>query len=139
MKISKYLRAISIIAYFLIFLQGMIIRLPFIFVLLSGPFQGEPVMGVLISLADIALIALLLSSFQEKTQWSFFLQSAIYFILLLPLIYLIGEFPFRMFNYFLFLFPMACFIIFYPLSGIFSYKEFSKRQKHFIPNKVKDF
>ena len=83
MKISKYLRAISIIAYFLIFLQGMIIRLPFIFVLLSGPFQGEPVMGVLISLADIALIALLLSSFQEKTQWSFFLQSAIYFILFL--------------------------------------------------------
>jgi hypothetical protein len=88
-------------------------------------------MGILISLADIALIALLVISFQERAKWSYFLQSVIYFILLLPLIYLFGEFPFRMFDYFLFLFPMACFTIFYPLSVIFSYKEFLKRQKDF--------
>jgi hypothetical protein len=129
MKIHKYLKAIPIIAYFLIFLQGMIIQLPFIFVLLSGPFEGEAVRRILISLADIALIGLLVISFLKKTKWLFFLQSVIYLILLLPLIYLIGEFPFRMFNNFLFLFPTAFFIIFYPLSIIYSYRDFSKREK----------
>jgi hypothetical protein len=130
MKVYNYLRTISIIAYFLIFLQGMIIQLPFVFVLLSGPFEGEAVMRLLISLADIALIGLLVISFQEKTKWSFFLQLVIYLILLLPFIYLIGKFPSWMFNYFLFLFPMACFIIFYPLSIIYSYKDFSKEKNN---------
>jgi hypothetical protein len=126
MKIHKYLRSISIIAYLLIFLQGMIIQLPFIFVLLSAPFEGEPIMRILVVFADFALIALLVISFQKRTKWSIFIELFIYIILLLPLINIISRFPFEMFNYFLFLFPISCFIIFYPLSVIYSYREFSK-------------
>jgi hypothetical protein len=126
MKIHKYLRSISIIAYLLIFLQGMIIQLPFIFVLLSAPFEGEPIMRILVVFADFALIALFVISFQKRTKWSIFIELFIYIILLLPLINIISRFPFEMFNYFLFLFPISCFIIFYPLSVIYSYREFSK-------------
>ena len=129
MNISKFLRSISIVAYFLIFLQGMINQIPLICLLFSGLFEGEPTMRFLVALADIALIGLLVISFQKKTKLSLFIEAFIYFILLLPLVNIFSRFPFEMLNYFLFLFPIACFIIFYPLSVIYSYRELLQRNQ----------
>ena len=86
-------------------------------------------MRFLVALADIALIGLLVISFQKKTKLSLFIEAFIYFILLLPLVNIFSRFPFEMFNYFLFLFPIACFIIFYPLSVIYSYRELLQRNQ----------
>jgi hypothetical protein len=126
MKISSVLRAISIISYFFIFLQGTIIQLPFVCLLFSGLFEGEPLTRVFVILADIGLVMLLILSFREKTKLSLIIEAIIYFILLLPLLSIFVRFSFEWFNYFLFLFPLSCFIILYPLSVFFSYQEYKK-------------
>lgn len=57
---NSLFRIFSIIAYLLIFLQGSMILLPFGLVLVTGIFTAEPFMRTLLSLADIALIILLI-------------------------------------------------------------------------------
>jgi hypothetical protein len=117
------MRIFSIIAYFFIFLQGSMIQIPFGLLLLTGLFEGELIMRILIALADISLITLLVISFNEKTKTSLIVKTISYFVLLLPLLKIVFSFPFEMFDYFLFLFPAACFIIFFPLSIVLSYRK----------------
>ena len=94
------MRILSIIAYFFIFLQGSMIQIPFGLLLLTGLFEGEPIMRVLIALADISLITLLIISFNKKTNTSLAIEIISYFVLLLPLLKIVSSFPFKMFNYF---------------------------------------
>src|SRR6266480_1476604 len=89
-------------------------------------FEAEPITRVFIALADIFLIILLIVSFREKSKWTLSIEIISYFVLLLPLMRIFTSFPFDMFNYFSFLFPAVCFILLYPLSVYFSYREFKK-------------
>src|SRR6478735_8693874 len=50
--INLFMRTFSILAYFFIFLQGSMILLPFGFLLLTSLFTAEPLMRILILLAD---------------------------------------------------------------------------------------
>lgn len=119
----------SIIAYFFIFLQGSMIQIPFGLLLVTGLFEAEPLTRIFILLADISLITLLILSFRPKTKISLIMEGIIYIFLLLHLTRIFTSFPFDMFNYFLFLFPVACFVIFYPLSVLISYKHFKKKEE----------
>jgi hypothetical protein len=116
------MRIIAILSYFLIFLQGSMILVPFGVLLLFGLFNGEPFMRYLILLADLSLVALLFFSFKPNTKAKFAVEIVSYFILLLPLARTFLSFPFEQFNYFLFIFPTLLFVILFPLSIYFSYK-----------------
>jgi len=117
------MKGLSIIAYFFIFLQGSMIQLPFVLLLITGLFEAEPLTRIFIGLADISLLILLVLSFRQKTKASLLIEIILYVFLLLPLVRIFTSFPFHMFNYFLFLFPVSFFVIFYPLSVFRSYRQ----------------
>jgi hypothetical protein len=123
-------RTISIIAYFFIFLQGSMILLPFGLLLLTGLFTAEPLMRVLIVLADIALLVLLIKSFYERTKWTTLIEVIVFFVLLLPLLKIFTSFSFEWFNYFLFLFPVGCFIFFFPLSIFLAHSKYVQQPQN---------
>jgi hypothetical protein len=129
MHMVPFFRSFSIIAYLLIFLQGSMILLPFGFLLLTGLFTVEPMMRVLIGLADIALIALLIKSFYKRTKWTPFFELISFIFLLLPLLKIFISFSFQWFNYFLFLFPVTCFIILFPLSIILAHRKYIREMQ----------
>ena len=120
---KSFMRAFSILAYFFIFLSGSMILLPYGLLLLTGLFTAEPIMRILVLLADISLIALLIISFNEKSRTTLIIEIVSYFVLLLPLLKIFVSFPFPRFNYFLFIFPTVCFIILFPLSIFLSYRK----------------
>jgi hypothetical protein len=123
-------RTISIIAYFFIFLQGSMILLPFGLLLLTGLFTAEPLMRVLIVFADIALLVLLIKSFYERTKWTTLIEVIVFFVLLLPLLKIFTSFSFEWFNYFLFLFPVGCFIFFFPLSIFLAHSKYVQQPQN---------
>ena len=126
---ASLFRTISIFAYFFIFLQGSMILLPFGLLLLTGLFTAEPLMRVLIGLADVALLALLIKSFYNRTKWTTLVEAIVFFILLLPLLKIFTSFSFEWFNYFLFLFPVGCFISFFPLSVFLAHSKYVNDHK----------
>ena len=117
------MRAFAIIAYFFIFLQGSMILIPFGLLLVTGLFEAEPIMRVLIVLADISLIALMIISFKEKSRITLAIEIIAYFLLLLPILKIFFSFPFDRFNYFLFLFPTTCFLFLFPISIFLNYRK----------------
>ena len=98
------------------------IQIPFGLLLVSGLFEADPPVKLLIALADITLIILLILSFKKKTKATLVFEIVSYPILLLPLLKIFLSSSFEWFNYFLFLFPTAFFIIFFPLSIFLSYR-----------------
>src|SRR5437763_2597634 len=123
MNMTPLFRSLSIIAYFLIFLQGSMILLPFGLLLLTGIFTAEPLMRILIGLADCALLALLINSFYKRTRWTTLFEVIAFVVLLLPLLKIFMSFSFEWFNYFLFLFPVGFFIVFFPLSIFLAHRK----------------
>jgi hypothetical protein len=120
MKLHSSLRILSIICYLFIFLQGMMIPLPFILVLASGITDDEPNKRLLVLLADLGLIFLAILSFKKKSNLTIALECIIYFMLLSPLVWTLANFPISMFGYALFFVPFGGFVILYPLSLLFS-------------------
>jgi hypothetical protein len=129
MKLSPILRAIAIVSYLFIFLQGMIIAIPFGCLLFVGLFDTEPMTRIFIILADIALLTLFIHSFKKKTKTSLLIELIAYFLLLSPLIRILITVPLHMFNYLLFIIPVTCFAVLYPLSVLFSFKEYRQELK----------
>jgi len=101
------------------------IKIPLGLLLVTGLFEAEPTMKLLIVSADIALITLIILSFKAKTKVTLIIEIASFILMLLPILKLLLSFSFEWFNYFLFLFPASCFIIFFPLSIFFSYRNLS--------------
>ena len=120
------------IAYLLIFLQGSMIQLPFGLMLTMGVFNAEPLMRILLILADITLIILLIIPFYKRTTWTTLIEAISFCVLLLPLLKIFISFSFEWFNYFLFLFPIGCFIIFFPLSILLADKNYRRKRRSFI-------
>lgn len=129
-------RLISIIAYFFTFLQGSMILLPFVLMLLTGVFTAEPLMKILIGLADIALLALLINSFYKRTKWTPIFEIIVFVVLLLPLLKIFFSFPFHWFNYFLFLFPAGCFVVFFPLSIFLAQAKYAREKQRMVHNHI---
>ena len=129
---NYFFRILSITAYLLIFLQGSMIQLPFGLMLTIGLLDAEPMMRVLLILADIALILLLLL---PRTKWTPAIEMLIFVVLLLPLLKIFTSFSFEWFNYFLFLFPASCFIVFFLLSISFGYRKY-KHEKELLLQEI---
>lgn len=129
LNMSSLFRIVSIIAYFLIFLQGSMILIPFGLMLVMGIFTAEPLMRILLSFADIALIGLVIISLNNRTKWTTFIEIISFLFLLLPLLKIFLSFSFKWFNYFLFFFPAGCFIIFFPLSIFLADRKYKKGEK----------
>ena len=126
---NSLFRIFSIIAYLLIFLQGSMILLPFGLMLVTGIFTAEPLMRILLALADITLIILLIIPFYKRTKWTTLIEIVSFFVLLLPLLKIFLSFSFNWFNYFLFLFPVGCFIVFVPLSIFIADRKYKRNSK----------
>ena len=129
MKLSPIFRTLAIVSYLFIFLQGMIIAIPFGCMLFVGLFEAEPLTRIFIILADIALPSLFILSFKERTKKSLLIEFIASFLLLSPLIRILSIIPIDKFNYFLFTIPVTCFVVLYPLSVFFSLKEYRRNIK----------
>ena len=127
MKLHSILRALSIVCYSFIFIRGMIIAMPFILVLTLGILDAYPITRIFLILADLGLIFLAVSSFRKKTGLTIALQAIVYFMLLSPLVWTLATFPLSMFDYSLFYLPLGGFVVFYPLSVLFSWLEYRHR------------
>ena len=79
------MRELSIIAYFFIFLQGSMIPVPFALLLVAGLRSIEPLTGVFIVMADIALLTLLFIAVFKRSKTRLIIEAAAFLILLLPL------------------------------------------------------
>ena len=131
---NSLFRIFSIIAYLLIFLQGSMILLPFGLMLVTGIFTAEPLMRILLALADIALIILLIIPLYKRTKWTTLIEIISFLFLLLPLLKIFISFSFKWFNYFLFLFPAGCFIVFFPLSIFLADRKYRRSRKGLVAN-----
>ena len=127
MKLHSILRALSILCYSFIFVQGLIIAVPFILVLILGIPDAYPVTRIFLLLADLGLIFLTISSFRKKTGLTIALQAIVYFMLLSPLVWTLATFPLSMFDYSLFYLPLGGFVVLYPVSVLFSWLEYRHR------------
>lgn len=128
MRLYLLFRRLSIISYALIFIQGMIIAVPFILVLTFGIGDAEPRMRPFLILADLGLILLAILAFKKKTKVIITLECIIYFMLLSPLIRMLAIFPLQMFKYPLFVVPFGGFVILYPISTLSSWLEYISKQ-----------
>src|SRR5687767_13581713 len=129
---SSFLRVFSIVAYLMIFLQGSMVLLPFAGMLAIGIFTAEPFMRILLISADIALIILMIIPFYKRTKWTTLIDAISFFILLFPLLKIFTSFSFDWFNYFLFLFPVICFIVFFPLSIYLGHRNYQRTRKRVV-------
>ena len=129
MKLSPIFRSLSIICYLFIFLQGMIIAIPLGCFLISGLFEAEPLTRIFIAFADVALLTLFIQTFQKKTKRALLIELIAYFFLLSPLVKILTSVPLYMFNYTLFFIPTSCFVLLYPLSLLFSFREYRQGLK----------
>lgn len=120
MGTRKLFLTISIICYCLIMLQGMIIPIPFIFVLFSWLFEFRSFYPVF-AISGIGGISLLLF-FRNKTKSKRVLVNTISFgLLIAPLSWRLSLVPLQMFNNWQFIVPTVGFFLFYLLH--FFYKE----------------
>jgi hypothetical protein len=129
MKLSPIFRTLAILSYLFIFLQGMMIAVPFGCMLLIGLFEAEPLTRILIILADLALLSLFILSFNQRNKNLLFIELIAYFLLLSPLVRILTIVPIEEFNYLLFIIPFTCFVVLYPLSVVFSFREYKRSRK----------
>lgn len=118
------MRELSIIAYFFIFLQGSLIPVPLAILLVAGFRSIDPLTGIFIVMADIALLTLLFIAVFKRSKTRVVIEAAAFVILLLPLLRILFSFPLSMFNNIWFLFPFGCFVILYPWSVVRSYRKY---------------
>lgn len=124
MKLSSLFRTLAIVSYLFIFLQGMIIAIPFGCMLFIGLFEAEPLTRIFIILADIALLTLFILSFNQRNKKSLLIEFIAYFLLLSPLVRILSIVPIDKFNYLLFIVPVIGFVVLYPLSVLLSFREY---------------
>lgn len=121
MSLHKILRALAILAYLLIFVDGEHIGGPMIILMFLSVFETDLVTQILTVLAFLGLITLIVLTFFKKTNWTFFVEAMICFLLALPIINELQYERSRLLHYPLFVIPTLCFLILYILSLYFSY------------------
>lgn len=121
MSLHKILRALAILAYLSIYLNGDIIKGPFIVLMLFAFFNADIETQILIALAYSGLITLALFTFIGKNNWTFFIELVICFLLTLPIINELTFEPSQLLHYPMFIIPTSCFLLLYILSMYFSY------------------
>ena len=102
--------------------------MPFGPFLVFGLFDGKPLARIFILLADLAIVSLILISRRSKTRSVLAVEIVAFVLLLLPILQVLVGWPLKTFNYFLFIAPFTCFIIFYLASLVKSVKEYRRLQ-----------
>lgn len=110
------MKILSLFAYFLIFLPGSMILLPWGLFLFTGLFTAEVNYKALIILADISLISLVYFSTKPITKLRLAIETIAFLLLLLPIVFIVNDWPWETFNYFLFIAPFLSFVILYLIS-----------------------
>lgn len=126
MKLQAVFKIVAIFSYLCIFLQGMIIALPMVFILFVGLAYGETSDRVFIFFADVALCTAFVQSFTRQTRRSLLIDTIAFFLLSSLLIKILTSAPLYMFNYFLFIGPTTCFMVLYPLSLLLSFMDMKR-------------
>jgi hypothetical protein len=129
MKLSHIIRGLSMLAYFSIILKGMIIGIPFILFLFFTLFEWGTKTQVAVLFAFIGLISLVALRKRPKTTRTLLIEIIVFILLLLPILERITSVPISLFNYAAFIIPAISFIILYPLSLLFSYREINRDKR----------
>lgn len=119
----EIMRTIAILSYFFIFLPGSMILIPFGLLLLAGLFTAEPLLRVLLGLADIALITIFIYSYKPYSRTRLLIEIGSFITLILPLALMLINFSWDWFNYWLFWIPLVIFTISFPISIYQTYKK----------------
>ena len=122
MKIASVFRTLALISYLFIFVQGMIILIPFGCILFNAIFEESQNGRIFLLIADLALLALFILSFNKPTRQTILVQAICYFLLLAPLVNVLSLSTSNIFSYPLFIIPTTCFAVLYPLSVYYSWK-----------------
>ncbi len=110
------MKVLAIIAYFLIFLPGSMILIPWGLFLVTGIFTAETNYKLMIVFADISLIILVYFSTKPATRLRIIIEVIVFGLLLLPFIVITADWPMRTFRYFLFIAPFLTFVVLYLIS-----------------------
>ena len=110
------MKVLALISYFLIFLPGAMILVPWGLFLVTGIFTAETNYKSMIVLADISLILLAFFSTKPITRLRIIIEVIVFGLLLLPFIVIVAGWPLRTFGYFLFIAPFLTFTVLYLLS-----------------------
>jgi len=120
------MRLLSIISYLMIFIPGSMILVPWILVLVFGPFDPGIYNKPLVVLADISLLGLIYFTWFRKSKLKVLLDILFFILLLAPFAAMLAQWPIATFKYPLFILPLCLFIVLYIASIVKSY--FKQRQ-----------
>ena len=110
------MKVLALISYFLIFLPGSMILIPWGLFLFTGIFTATTNYKVMIVLADISLILLVYFSTKPITKLRIIVEVIVFGLLLLPIVAIVADWSLRTFNYFLFSAPFLTFVVLYLIS-----------------------
>jgi uncharacterized membrane protein YuzA (DUF378 family) len=126
-KRTKTLRAISILSYCFIMLNGQMIALPFIFFIVYAMFGSEGALTAITSIAGFSGLILLLYLLRfEKSKRILLLEIGVFFLLCAPVCDRLASAPIETFNYPHFVVPAISFVICYFSSIVLSYSDIMK-------------
>ena len=121
MRLHKILRALAILSYLLIFVNGEHVGGPMIILMFLSVFETDIITQILIALSFIGLVTLVVLTSLKKTNWTFFIEAIICVLLTLPIINELHYERSMLLHYPMFVIPTLCFLILYLLSLYFSY------------------
>jgi hypothetical protein len=121
MTLHKILRAVAVLSYLLIFVDGEHIGGPMIILMFLSVFETDMLTQIFIALAFLGLISLIVLTMFKKNYWTFFTEALICVLLTLPIINELQYERSRLLHYPMFVIPTICFLLFYILSLYFSY------------------
>jgi hypothetical protein len=121
MTLHKILRALAILSYFLIFVDGEYIGGPMVLLMLVSISETDLLSQIIVASAFLGLIGLMVLTLFKKNYWTFFIEAVVCVLLTLPIINGLQDDSSRLFHYPMFVIPTICFLLFYLLSLYFSY------------------
>src|SRR3982750_131934 len=121
MTMHFIIRALSIVAYFSIFLQGEHIGGSMIFLMLAALFNSDFLSLIYILSAFLGLFILGFLMNVPKTKWTLIVETSVFVLLLLPILGELKANAEELVNYKPFLIPFICFAVLYPISLFLSY------------------
>lgn len=117
------MRSIAIVSYFLIFLPGWMILLPYELLLFSGLFTAEPFIRILFGFANVALFDIWIYFFKPYSKTKQIVENVTYIVLFFPLVFLLAIFSLDWFDYWHFLASTHALRYFFPASIYQIYKK----------------
>ena len=127
MRLYPFIRFLSMLAYFLIFLYGDMIQAPMVFFMLGALFGSGFLSEILAILTFLGLLTLVILIMVEKSKRTLLIETLVFIFLLLPIVNVLTFATTQLLKYPMFIIPTICFVLLYPLSLYFSYKEYRNK------------